>query len=144
MQILTTHVGTTAMSHATALAFGRFSKYAPQVIMNLIEDNLFSVWNTTFNYCELNNHYGYYVPAELALYTVMSPNQQSFVDVNETEFGIIITQLFLVIILRAAKVNDIEVERMMAHFEILHDYAKMVCTSDAYALYESLVSFYKS
>ncbi|WP_131641680.1 hypothetical protein, partial [Enterobacter roggenkampii] len=100
MQILTTHVGTTAMSHATALAFGRFSKYAPQVIMNLIEDNLFSVWNTTFNYCELNNHYGYYVPAELALYTVMSPNQQSFVDVNETEFGIIITQLFLVIILR--------------------------------------------
>ena len=41
MQILTTHVGTTAMSHATALAFGRFSKYAPQVIMNLIEDNLF-------------------------------------------------------------------------------------------------------
>lgn len=102
------------------------------------------MWNTTFNYCELNNHYGYYVPAELALYTVMSPNQQSFVDVNETEFGIIITQLFLVIILRAAKVNDIEVERMMAHFEILHDYAKMVCTSDAYALYESLVSFYKS
>lgn len=100
MQILTTHVGTTAMSHATALAFGRFSKYAPQVIMNLIEDNLFSVWNTTFNYCELNNHYGYLVPAELALYTVMSPNQQSFVDVNETEFGIIITQLFLVIILR--------------------------------------------
>lgn len=86
----------------------------------------------------------FFVPAELALYTVMSANQESFVAVNETEFGIIITQLFLVIVLRAAKVCDTEVERMMAHFEVLHDYAKMVCSSDAYALYESLVSFYKS
>ncbi|RSC52117.1 antirestriction protein [Citrobacter amalonaticus] len=144
MQILTTHVGITAMSHATASAFGRFSKYAPQVIFNLIEDNLFSVWNTTFNYCELNNHYGFYVPAEQALYTVMSANQQSFVAVNETEFGIIITQLFLVIVLKSVKVCDIEVERMMAHFEVLHDYAKLVCSGDAYSLYESLVFFYKS
>ncbi|HBV9945971.1 TPA: antirestriction protein [Klebsiella aerogenes] len=144
MQILTTHVGTIAMSKATVSAFGRFSKYAPQIISNLIEDNLFSVWNTTFNYCELNNHYGFYVPAEPARYTVMTANQENFIPVNETEFGIIITQLYLVIILKAAKVNDTEVERMMAHFEILHDYAKIVCSSDAYALYESLVSFYKS
>lgn len=145
MKVLTTHVGTSAMSKATVLAFGRFAKYTPQIIMNLIEDNLFSIWNSTFNYCELNNHYGFYIPAEPARFTVMSVSKDEFIDVCETEFGIIITQLLLVILLKSVHTcEDVEVERLKAHFEILHDYSKLVCSSEAQALYELLVTFYQS
>lgn len=144
MKVLTIHCGTTAMSKATCLAFGRFSKYAPQIIMNLISDNVFSVWNSTFNYCELNNHYGYYIPAEPSSFMMMSACQSEFIKVNETELGIIITQLFLVIILRSVKSSDMDVERMKAHYGILHDYASIACSSEAFALYQSLIEFYKS